>query len=164
MSSPKTSPALVESATTALQEAASPSKSREINLEIATLNRKILDLKHAAAAAREEELADIISKVRLMLSEFEMTDEELNSAFGVTTAGALRQKSTLPEVNFVGPNGEQWGGGRGPRPKWVKDALNLGHKLDDFRVVPVPNQQSNHNGASGNARTGAVRWRTVHPT
>lgn len=162
MSSIETSPTLVERDVISSQNAASPSTSREINLEIATLNRKILDLTHAAATAREEELAGIISKVRLMLREFEMTDAELNAAFGVSSANSVRQKTVLAEVNFVGPNGEQWAGGRGPRPKWVKDALNLGHKLDDFRVAPLSSPLSHNSGP--HPRTGPVRWRAVQPT
>ena len=35
---------------------------------------------------------------------------------------------------YRGPNGEQWAGGKGPRPKWVKEILASGGSLDDYRI------------------------------
>ena len=35
---------------------------------------------------------------------------------------------------YRGPNGEQWAGGKGPRPKWVKEILAAGGSLDDYRI------------------------------
>ena len=35
---------------------------------------------------------------------------------------------------YRGPNGEQWAGGKGPRPKWVKEILASGGSLDEYKL------------------------------
>ena len=35
---------------------------------------------------------------------------------------------------YRGPNGEQWAGGKGPRPKWVKEILASGGSLEDYKI------------------------------
>jgi DNA-binding protein H-NS len=40
-------------------------------------------------------------------------------------------------VQFVGPNGETWSGGRGKRPAWVNEILAAGGDMEQYRVSSV---------------------------
>lgn len=133
--------------------------SREIRHEIDLLNQKIVDLQGVAATVRRSELASIINEVRGMLSKFEMTPAELRAAFAGPTDPGKAGGPDHTFAGYIGPNGERWGGGRGPRPRWVVDALRLGHQLDEFRVVPVPGMGPEIN--SSGPRSGLNRWRSV---
>jgi DNA-binding protein H-NS len=63
-----------------------------------------------------------------------------SNAAGVKKAAAdkpVRKAKTTakPSVaQFVGPNGETWGGGRGKRPTWVNAILAAGGELEQYRV------------------------------
>jgi DNA-binding protein H-NS len=37
-------------------------------------------------------------------------------------------------VQYQGPNGETWGGGRGKRPNWVNAILAAGGDIEDYRL------------------------------
>lgn len=131
--------------------------SKAIRLEIENLNKKIVDLQSVAAAARKEELADVIKQVRLMLSEYEMTEDEISVAFSVPSGHGRVHGAKGASVRYIGPNGEQWGGGRGPRPRWVVEALRTGHMLEEFSVTAEAVMLANN--INSTARLGVGRWR-----
>jgi DNA-binding protein H-NS len=52
-------------------------------------------------------------------------------------AGGTR-KVRVPKVpgvvRYRGPNGETWAGGLGRKPQWVRDVLDSGRNIEDFKV------------------------------
>lgn len=157
MTSTQSSVTPADQLTTVSQRPTTHPTSKEIHVEIESLNKRILDLRNVAAAARKEELASVIKEVRLILSEFEMTADELNMAFNAPSDRARGPRSMRAPAKYVGPNGEQWAGGRGPKPRWVIEALSLGHMLEDFCVTSPPVVAPNINNIA--AHSSAGRWR-----
>jgi DNA-binding protein H-NS len=45
-----------------------------------------------------------------------------------------RKSPSQATGGYRGPNGEQWAGGKGPRPKWVKEILASGGSLEDYKA------------------------------
>jgi DNA-binding protein H-NS len=37
-------------------------------------------------------------------------------------------------VRYRGANGETWAGGLGRKPQWVRDVLDSGRSIEDFKV------------------------------
>jgi DNA-binding protein H-NS len=80
---------------------------------------------------KKEERSAAIQKVRELMAEYGLTDNDLKgrgtqkapSRSGTKVAAKYRNAST----------GETWSG-RGLQPKWLKAALATGRKLTDFAV------------------------------
>lgn len=49
-------------------------------------------------------------------------------------AAKIKTAAKSKTAQFVGPNGETWGGGRGKRPAWVNEILAAGGDLEQYRV------------------------------
>jgi DNA-binding protein H-NS len=81
------------------------------------------------AEAQKTERADAIAKVRALMSEHGLTLADLSAKPSATkrssgkVAPKYRDKST----------GNTWTG-RGLQPKWLKEALASGRKIDEFAI------------------------------
>jgi DNA-binding protein H-NS len=83
-----------------------------------------------AEALRSKELEDTIADIKNKMQAYGITAQDL----GLT--GATGKRSTSPKQpnktpKYRGPNGQAYSG-RGPRPKWLKEALASGKKIEDF--------------------------------
>jgi DNA-binding protein H-NS len=91
-----------------------------------------------AEEMREKEIADAISDIKEKIRLYGLTAEDLGLAkSGPRGPGrrVARSKATAAAiVKYRGPNGETWGGGRGRKPQWVTQALELGRTLEEFAV------------------------------
>ena len=86
-----------------------------------------------AEEMREQEIAGAIADIKEKMRLYGLTAEDL----GLGRAGgarAPRGKAVAAAVKYRGPNGETWSGGRGRKPQWVTQALQQGHKLEEFAV------------------------------
>ncbi|WP_119156609.1 H-NS family nucleoid-associated regulatory protein [Caldimonas tepidiphila] len=86
------------------------------------------ELEKQIEAARKQELADAIAKVKALMSQYgltmaDITSSKASSAKGTKVAPKYRNAET----------GETWTG-RGRQPKWVEAALASGKKLEDLAV------------------------------
>jgi DNA-binding protein H-NS len=52
----------------------------------------------------------------------------------VAAKAKAKPKAKATAVQYQGPNGETWGGGRGKRPNWVNAILAAGGDIEDYRV------------------------------
>jgi DNA-binding protein H-NS len=94
-------------------------------------------LRAEAEALRRDEVAGVVARIKEAIKQYGITPQEL----GFTGKGAKRSlgaKSTtkargVTTAKYSDAKGNTWGG-RGPRPKWLRDALAEGHSLDDFAV------------------------------
>jgi len=107
------------------------------------LKQKIAQLQKEADALKANERQGVIDRMKEAIAVYEITAQEL----GLTAQGAsLRgrsnarksprrlkasKKSTEPQAAYADGKGNTWGG-RGPRPKWLKDALANGGSLEQF--------------------------------
>lgn len=106
--------------------------STEILEQIALLERQ-------AAAMRQKEVAEVIKSVKSTIATYGLTAADLGlgrvSAKGAV--GAKRGKKAASKLaagaKYQDGAGNVWGG-RGPRPRWLRAALESGRALEDFRA------------------------------
>jgi DNA-binding protein H-NS len=84
-----------------------------------------------AEALRSKELEDTITDIKNKMQAYGITAQDL----GFTSASGKRAytQKAAKSPKFRGPNGQAYSG-RGPRPKWLKEALANGKKMEDFAV------------------------------
>lgn len=107
---------------------------------------KIAELKAEADEIRRKEVDEVVGRIKDAISHYGLTAEDL----GFTSKGrggrkaATKQragKSQAPNgdaapsqgVKYRDEAGNTWGG-RGPRPRWLRNALAAGKTLQDFAV------------------------------
>jgi len=95
------------------------------------LKQKAEKLMAEAEQMRKKEISDVIADIREKMKAYGLTPRDIGLA-----ANTRKRSSgaTAKTVKYRGPNGETWSGGRGRKPKWVKDALKAGKKIEDFAV------------------------------
>lgn len=116
------------------------------------LTREIEALKKKAEAARKQEAAELVALIKSGIELYGLTAQDLGLAPGgkpakkaatakkVATASKVKAPSTpaaAPAVKYVDGAGHSWSG-RGPRPGWVKAAIDAGQTLDDLLATAVP--------------------------
>jgi DNA-binding protein H-NS len=106
------------------------------------LKQKIEELQKEADSLKTKERQGVIDRMKEAIAVYEITGQELGlgargSSTGRSTAkkGSTRvkatKKSAKPQAAYGDGKGNTWGG-RGPRPKWLKDALANGGSLEQF--------------------------------
>ena len=101
----------------------------------ATLDRQAAELEKQLAQAKKAELASVISYIKNLMAEYNLTQADLE---GRAKGGAGKEKGPLSErkvaPKFRDPEtGATWSG-RGLRPRWLSAALEAGRKAEDFAV------------------------------
>ena len=89
-----------------------------------------------AEELRSKERADAIAEIKQKMADYDITAQDL----GLAGPGLSRQQRGKPgrgsrearPAKYRGPNGETYSGGRGQKPKWLKEALAQGKRLEDF--------------------------------
>jgi DNA-binding protein H-NS len=101
----------------------------------AQIQKKIALLQRQADSLREKEVAGVIDRIKVAISHYGLTAQQLG--FGVTGAGpkaaSRKQQVAAAAARYSDGAGANWSG-RGPRPRWLREALAAGKSLDDFRV------------------------------
>lgn len=100
--------------------------------------------KHVDAIAK---LDDQIKSIRAELRSSKLAEAKKQAAdygftatelFGISVANAAKPKvkrSEAKTVRYRDENGNTWGGGKGPRPAWVKAIKDAGGDIEKYRVV-----------------------------
>lgn len=103
------------------------------------LMEQIETLRQEAEKARAAEIQGVIERIREAIKFYELTPEDLGFAASSggrsTAAGRARAKNGGREPKFSDGSGNVWSG-RGPRPRWLKDALSKGANLEQFSTTP----------------------------
>jgi len=96
------------------------------------LQKQIEALQVEAAKILSDEKAGKIAEVKAIIQTYSLTPQELFGRGGSWKGKSpVRGKSSAPA--YGDSNGNTWGG-RGPRPQWLRDALNNGSNLEDFKL------------------------------
>jgi len=104
------------------------------------LQKQIAALQKQADALKAEERAGVIERMREAIGVYEITAQELGFAGSArrSPAGVARKAAGRPAkaskrggAAYADSNGNTWGG-RGPRPRWLRAALEAGAQLEDF--------------------------------
>jgi len=112
------------------------------------LKQQIQALEQEAEAIKAMERGEVIERMKEAIGVYEITAEELgltaarrgrrrmgDGAPGrqarAGTRKAMRKTASAGLRTYGDESGNTWGG-RGPRPRWLRDALAGGAKLEDF--------------------------------
>ena len=107
------------------------------------LKQKIEQLQKEADVLKANERQGVIDRMKEAIAVYEITAQELGlAAQGASTRGRsivkkglrrvkVSKKSSESQAAYADSKGNTWGG-RGPRPKWLKDALANGGNLEQF--------------------------------
>jgi DNA-binding protein H-NS len=99
------------------------------------LLQNIEALKRQAEDRRKKELAGVIGRIRKAIEFYGLTAADLGlGAGGTRGAGRATARKGGESVVYRDGAGHSWSG-RGPRPRWLKEALANGRSLDDLRVA-----------------------------
>ncbi|RYH34347.1 MAG: H-NS histone family protein, partial [Alcaligenaceae bacterium] len=93
----------------------------QIKDEIAALQKKAEEL-------RQTEMNGVIDRIKLAIQHYGITPEQLFD-------GNVMARASAGSIKYADGNGNLWSG-RGPRPRWLREALAAGAKLDDLKCEP----------------------------
>lgn len=104
----------------------------------AQIQKQIERLQKAADALREKEVAGVVARIKVAITHYGLTAGQLG--FGVAkvakSAGKIKQRGkAAPSAKYSDGNGQSWTG-RGPRPRWLREAIASGASLASFLAVP----------------------------
>lgn len=119
------------------------------------IQKQIADLQREAESARKREVADVVSRIRVAISTYGLTAQDLGLAGGAARrgrkpaadmgtparkargvrAGGVRKPATkgAVPVKYRDDQGNTWTG-RGSQPRWLRAALDQGRRVEDFLI------------------------------
>lgn len=105
------------------------------------VQQQIEALQKEAEALKAAEKQGVVDRMKEAIAVYGITAADLGFA-GVRGSPAKpakrgvkvpKAKASAGSAPYADGNGNTWGG-RGPRPRWLKEALAAGAKLEDFAV------------------------------
>lgn len=103
----------------------------------AALKNEIASLEAQAGILKAKERLVIIAEMREDIAAYGIAPKEIFGKGAASGRGASKNaapKQRAMGAKFSDGNGNVWVG-RGPRPKWLRDALKAGKNLSDFEGV-----------------------------
>lgn len=105
------------------------------------IEKEILRLQKQAKALQTKQRNPVIASIIRSMREYDITPEEINTAFNKKSAPAQRSnldasgapKRPVPAKYRHPESGETWTG-RGKAPRWITTAEVQGQKRDDFLI------------------------------
>jgi DNA-binding protein H-NS len=109
----------------------------------AQLQQQIAVLNKQAEQLRRDEIGEVVAKIRDAIKAYDISSADLyGTAAGASGAKSKstaksklksksKSKSADKSAKFADGQGGEWVG-RGPRPKWLRDALANGRRLEEF--------------------------------
>lgn len=95
------------------------------------IQKQIEQLQKQADALRNTEVKGVIERIKVAIAHYGLTAAHLGlGATSPKSAGKRRAKSS---AQFSDGAGNAWSG-RGPRPRWLRDALAAGRSIEEFRT------------------------------
>ncbi|WP_371436613.1 H-NS family nucleoid-associated regulatory protein [Polaromonas sp.] len=139
------------------------------------IQAQIEQLQRQAQAIRDAEISGVVDRIKVAIAHYGLTAEQLGFDKRNTTSSAPIAKSSIKQVanakskgkaRFSDRLGNQWSG-RGPRPGWLREALQAGHDINEFRIgnrtkpkktlVPLVDVNNKFSGAGAAKPAGAKR-------
>ncbi|MCX8087391.1 MAG: H-NS histone family protein [Rhodocyclaceae bacterium] len=103
-----------------------------INDEISAIEQQIAELTAKRQALLNSRRHEAIQQVKSLIAQYGLTAVELGFR-SKGRAGAEPSKAAPKYANPANPS-QTWSGGKGARPKWVKEHLAKGGKLEDLLI------------------------------
>lgn len=83
---------------------------------------------------RLAELDKVIQDVRNTIALYKLSPTDLFPDMKVVPRSPSRRISARP-VRYRNEKGQTWGGGVGPKPRWIKEALARGEDIEKYAVT-----------------------------
>jgi DNA-binding protein H-NS len=116
-------------------------------------------LKRQAEERRKKEIAGVVGRIRKAIEFYGLTAADLGlggGAGGVAKKAPPGKASGRGAAKYSDDAGNIWSG-RGPRPRWLREALANGQSLEQFQRGPAAAKKAQ----SGRARKGKKRARSA---
>jgi DNA-binding protein H-NS len=99
------------------------------------IQKQIEQLQRQAEALRNSEIKGVIDRIKVAIAHYGLTAEQLGFGGKKTVARPTKvgRSARKSAASFSDGNGNVWSG-RGPRPRWLRDALAAGRSIEEFRV------------------------------
>ena len=128
----------------------------------AQIQRQIDALQKQAEKLKASELAGVVERIKVAIDHYGLTPDQLfdsgksvaskaNSVKSTTKSGSSKSATSI--AAYADVDGNTWGG-RGPRPKWLRDALATGRLLEEFATASASTKGS---APAGKKKVGGKR-------
>lgn len=99
------------------------------------IQQQIEALQAEASRLRAEEVASVVAQINAQIAQYGLTAADLSFPRGATgrKGRGTRAAAATSGAQYADGQGNTWGG-RGPRPRWLREALSSGHELSEFLV------------------------------
>ncbi|RYG57659.1 MAG: H-NS histone family protein [Alphaproteobacteria bacterium] len=109
---------------------------------LSTILSQIERLQKEAASMQSE----VIARMKKEIAEFRITPDQLFDGADFSATGTrVKSKAKGREPKYADGSGNTWGG-MGKRPDWLRQALQAGKSLEDFKIanlkVTIPTKRS----------------------
>lgn len=103
--------------------------------ELDAIDRELEALNAKRKAVLEKSRATALLTVQATIAKYAFTASELGLSTGFTKASKTKVTKAKAEAKYKDPaTGQTWGGGKGPKPKFIKEALDAGKSIDEFLI------------------------------
>ncbi|MBM3422125.1 MAG: H-NS histone family protein [Chlorobi bacterium] len=114
---------------------------------ILELEAQIAELQQLVAAQKAAGKKQAIEEIKAKMDEFGITPDDLQSRGKTSLLKAPKEKKTAAVKYRMGDN--TWSGGKGPKPKWVKELLDKGGNINDYLVAKAEVMKKEDDSQSG---------------
>lgn len=99
----------------------------------AQIQSQIAELAAQAEKLKAEEIAGVVARIKQDIATYGLSAQDLfgRKSFGIK--GKARAAGPASGAKYADGKGGVYGG-RGPHPRWLREALAAGRKLEDFLV------------------------------
>ena len=99
------------------------------------IQKQIEQLQKQADAVRNSEVKGVIERIKVAIAHYGLTAAHLGLGPGAGSSKSAGKRPARASAQFSDGAGNNWSG-RGPRPRWLRDALAAGRSMDEFRSNP----------------------------
>lgn len=104
------------------------------------IQRQIEALQHQAEKLKAAEINGVVERIKVAIAHYGLTAEQLGLRSGKSSMAKAAKVTTeksgvtvkrASAAAYADDSGNVWGG-RGPRPRWLREAIAGGKSLEDF--------------------------------
>jgi DNA-binding protein H-NS len=107
------------------------------------IQRQIETLQRQAEKLKSQEVDGVVARIKVAIAHYGLTAEQLGLGGGATKPGKAKKQAIAPSPKvpsapkYADGRGNVWSG-RGPRPRWLREALAAGKSLESFASTGEP--------------------------
>jgi DNA-binding protein H-NS len=108
---------------------------------LSEIRKKIADLKKQETNILQKERHIAIAKVKQFIADFELTASDIGLS-GVRAKETIKSAPVKkkPQIKLIAKvkyqrGTDTWSGGRGPKPKWIKELVEAGQDIELYRAA-----------------------------